>query len=70
MQPTSSSSVILWPRDIEHRYNISAVSRWRWERAKKLPARDVHISGQAVGWYQSTIELAEQAACDSIAAMG
>jgi predicted DNA-binding transcriptional regulator AlpA len=60
MKPSQKSRVILWPKDIEDRYGISTVSRWRWERAKKLPARDVHVAGEPVAWYASTILAAEQ----------
>jgi predicted DNA-binding transcriptional regulator AlpA len=60
MKPSTSARVILWPKDVEVRYSISTVSRWRWERAKKLPPRDVHLAGEPVAWYLSTIEAAER----------
>lgn len=60
MKPSTSPRVVLWPKDVESRYNISTVSRWRWERQQKLPPRDVHIAGKPAGWYASTIEAAER----------
>ena len=53
---------VLWPKDLEVRYAISTVTRWRWERAHKLPPRDVHLAGVPVAWYIETIELAERGA--------
>jgi len=50
---------ILWPAGVEDRYGISSVTRWRWERSGKLPARDIEIGGRT-GWKRSTIEAAEQ----------
>jgi predicted DNA-binding transcriptional regulator AlpA len=59
---------VFWPKDVEIRYGISTVTRWRWERAKKLPPRDVHVAGEPIGWYASTIEAAEKAAAPPCAA--
>jgi hypothetical protein len=59
---TSSPAVddrILWPPDVQRRYRISAPTRWRWERAGKLPARDVFV-GTRSGWRASTLEGAER----------
>ena len=53
-------SAVIWPSGLEERYGISAITRWRWERAGKLPARDVHIGGRS-GWKPATIEAAESA---------
>jgi predicted DNA-binding transcriptional regulator AlpA len=68
MKPSSTARVILWPKDVEDRYSISTVTRWRWERAQKLPRRDVHVAGEPVAWYASTIEAAEQIATHARAA--
>lgn len=54
-------SVVVWPRGVEERYGISPPTRWRWERAGKLPARDVSIGGRT-GWKPETLERAESAA--------
>jgi predicted DNA-binding transcriptional regulator AlpA len=53
-------SAVIWPSGIEERYGISSITRWRWERAGKLPPRDVHIGGRS-GWKPATIETAESA---------
>lgn len=50
---------VIWPRGVEQRYGISAVTRWRWERAGKLPPRDVHVGGRD-GWRPETLEAAER----------
>lgn len=50
---------VTWPAGVEERYGISAVTRWRWEKAGKLPARDVHIGGRT-GWRPTTLDAAEQ----------
>lgn len=59
---------ILWPRDLEIRYAISAPTRWRWEGTGKLPKRDVHVGGVAKGWHLRTIEAAERGELDLSAA--
>lgn len=51
--------IIVWPKDVEKRYGISAVTRWRWEGSNKIPQRDVRLAGERVAWYLSTIEAAE-----------
>lgn len=48
----------LWPKCLERRYGISSPTRWRWERDRKLPPRDVNIGGKT-GWRPETIEAAE-----------
>ena len=50
---------IVYPGGVEARYGISGVTRWRWERAHKLPARDVFIGGEPAGWRPETLEAAE-----------
>ena len=61
------SAAIFWPREVEDFLGISAPTRWRWERAGKLPPRDAHIGGVAIGWHRSTIEfmLAGRTASDA-----
>jgi hypothetical protein len=49
---------VIWPRGVEERYGISAVTRWRWEHTGKLPARDVSIGGRS-GWRPETLAAAE-----------
>src|SRR5258708_5959384 len=53
-----AGSAVIWPSGIEVRYNISAPTRWRWEKSGRLPARDVNVGGKT-GWRPSTIEAAE-----------
>lgn len=55
---------ILWPRDLEQRYAISAPTRWRWERRGVLPPRDVHL-GTRSGWRLETIERLESEVTDA-----
>lgn len=50
---------VIWNAGLEARYGISPPTRWRWERAGKLPPRDVHIGGRS-GWKLATIEAAER----------
>ena len=50
---------VIWPPGLEARLGISAPTRWRWERDKKLPPRDVFIGGRS-GWRPETIESAER----------
>ncbi len=56
----TGGTAIIHPRGIEERYGISAVTRYRWERAGKLPARDVYIGGIAAGWRPETLDAAER----------
>lgn len=50
----------IWPSGIEAHYGISPPTRWRWEKDRKLPPRDVFVGGVAVGWKPSTIDIAER----------
>jgi len=59
-RPRTGGTAIIHPRGIEERYGISAVTRYRWERTGKLPARDVFIGGVASGWRPETLEAAER----------
>lgn len=49
---------VVWPSGVEHRYDISPVTRWRWERAGRLPKRDVTIGGRT-GWRPETLDSLE-----------
>lgn len=49
----------LWPSDVERRYGVSAVTRWRWEKNGRLPARDVHL-GDKAGWRPETLDAHER----------
>ena len=60
-------TAIVWPKALETRYDISAVTRWRYERMGKLPKRDAFIGGVAVGWKLATLEAAENGPSQSVA---
>jgi predicted DNA-binding transcriptional regulator AlpA len=51
----------LKPTDVQRRYGISAVTRWRWEKSGRIPPRDLFIGGEAYGWKESTLVAAESA---------
>lgn len=51
-------TAIVWPIGIERRYGISTVTRWRWEKLGKLPARDITVGGRT-GWRPETLVAAE-----------
>ena len=55
-------SRIVWPKGLEARFGVSAITRWRWEKSGKLPPRDVFIGGLAKGWRPETLAAAERAA--------
>jgi len=55
-----AGSKCIWPRGIEERYGIRAVTRWRWERLGKLPPRDFFVNGEAVGWKPETLDAADR----------
>jgi hypothetical protein len=55
-----AGTAVLWPKGVEERYGISAVTRWRWEKAGRLPPRDVFVGAIAVGWRPATLETAER----------
>lgn len=48
-------SEVVWPKGVEAMLDISAVTRWRWERTGRLPARDVDIGGKT-GWLPETLQ--------------
>ena len=51
---------VIQPSELEQRYDISRPTRWKWEKAGRLPPRDVFIGGRAIGWKPETIESAER----------
>jgi predicted DNA-binding transcriptional regulator AlpA len=63
----TAGTVCIWPAGVQQRYGINSVTRWRWERDRKLPARDVFVGGVAVGWRPATIEAAERGPAQSVA---
>jgi predicted DNA-binding transcriptional regulator AlpA len=60
-RPAFGGTHLITPRGLEARYGWSPPTRWRAERDRRVPARDVFIGGRAVGWKPSTIEAAESA---------
>jgi predicted DNA-binding transcriptional regulator AlpA len=49
-----AGTVVVWPKGVEARYGISDITRWRWEKQKKLPPRDMFIGGRT-GWKPETL---------------
>jgi hypothetical protein len=59
--PSASAPVsVLRPMDVERRYNITAPTRWRWEKSGVLPPRDVYRGRKAWGWYETTLAASER----------
>jgi hypothetical protein len=56
----SGGTRVVYPRGVEERYGISAPTRWRWERDRLLPARDVFMGGKPIGWRPETLEAADR----------
>lgn len=50
----------VWPGGVELMFDISPATRWRWERIRKLPPRDVFVGGKAIGWKPETLEAAQR----------
>lgn len=50
----------IWPRGMAERFGVSDVTIWRWEKAGRLPPRDVFLGGVAIGWRPETLEAAER----------
>ena len=55
-----TGTACVWPSGVELRYDISPVTRWRWEKDGLLPARDVFIAGKPVGWKPATLDAADR----------
>lgn len=58
-RPKAGTGVV-WPSGVEARYDISAPTRWRWEKQGRLPKRDVCVGGKT-GWRPETLAAAESA---------
>ena len=56
-----AARAVLWPRDLQARYGVSAPTIWRWERDGRLPPRDKAV-GDRIGWAVQTIVAAESRA--------
>jgi|GEM_PF-6141295 len=50
----------IWPIGVQQRYDISAPTRWRWEKLGLLPPRDVYVGGKPVGWAPATLDRADR----------
>jgi hypothetical protein len=50
----------IWPLGIQKRYDISAPTRWRWEKCGLLPPRDVFVGGRPIGWKPETLDAADR----------
>jgi predicted DNA-binding transcriptional regulator AlpA len=50
-----SERAVLKPRDVERLFDITAPTRWRWEKKGKLPPRDVILGGEPIGWRPATL---------------
>ena len=59
-RPRLAGSGVIYPRGAEERYGISLSTRWRWEREKKLPPRDVYVGGRPIGWRPETLDRADE----------
>jgi predicted DNA-binding transcriptional regulator AlpA len=55
-----TGTAVVWPKGVQERYGISAPTRWRWEKAKRLPPRDVYVGGVPIGWKPETLRAAER----------
>lgn len=54
----ATGTVVIWPSGVETMYDISPMTRWRWEKKGKLPPRDVNIGGKT-GWRPATLKANE-----------
>jgi hypothetical protein len=59
-KPMTERRSVVWPRDLERRYNISDSTRARWEKIGLIPRRDVYLGGKPEAWYLATVEAAER----------
>lgn len=49
-----AGTAVIWPQGVQLMYDISAPTRWRWEKIGRLPPRDVNLSGKR-GWRPETL---------------
>jgi predicted DNA-binding transcriptional regulator AlpA len=55
-----SGDRVIYPNGVQLRYGVSSPTRWRWEKTRQLPPRDVFRNGVAVGWRPETLEAADR----------
>lgn len=58
-KPIESVPTVLWPQDLERRYNKNSSTIFRMTRDGRLPPHDVQL-GTRRGWYRETIERHER----------
>jgi predicted DNA-binding transcriptional regulator AlpA len=59
-EQTGAGTHVIYPSGLLARWGITASTLWRWEKSKRIPARDFFIGGEAVGWRPETIEAHER----------
>jgi predicted DNA-binding transcriptional regulator AlpA len=59
-RPTAIIPSVIWPTELQARWNVGDVTLWRWTRDGKIPQRDFKL-GARLGWKRSTIEAFEAA---------
>lgn len=52
------SDRVIWLSDLPKELNRSSETVRRWRKANKLPAADVQLTRQSVGWRVSTLRAA------------
>ncbi len=53
-RPPHAGTAVIWPQGVQAMYDISAPTRWRYEKSGRLPPRDVHL-GSKSGWRPETL---------------
>jgi predicted DNA-binding transcriptional regulator AlpA len=53
-RPPHAGTAAVWPQGVQQMFDISAPTRWRYEKTGKLPPRDVHL-GSKSGWRHETL---------------
>ncbi len=54
-----SGQAVIYPTALAKRWGITYQALWLKEKGRKVPERDFHVGGEAVGWKLSTIEAHE-----------
>ncbi len=49
------TEMVIYPRGLAKKLGINASTRWRLERAGKIPKRDFFMGSIAVGWHPQTL---------------